>query len=482
MKRKEFGILMPVFSLPSCGGIGSMGAEAYSFVDWLVEANQHYWQVLPLTVTDGSSPYMGFSSFAGNHLLISLEKLKSEGLITQVPVWRGKTGRIDYSWVEEQHLSALREAYENHKHQEEVQDFISKNEWVKDYAMFMSLKDYFHKPLQEWDEDIRTRQKKAINYYKGLLSDAINFHIFIQYKFFQQWFELKEYANYKGVEIIGDVPIYVSSNSADVWGEPGLFKVNEKTLCAIKVAGCPPDAYAEDGQYWGNPVYDWTYHEKTDYKWWISRIRHLLKIVDVLRIDHFRAFDRYWEISAKEKTAKNGMWVDGPKMRLFDMLNKKIPNARIIAEDLGTIDDGVRNLLKETGYPGMKVMIFGLTEENEHTPQNWPENAVGYTSTHDSEPIRAAIENLSREQYSRVAKMLKIFTPTEIGMCAIRAAYDTRARIVIIPIVDVLSLGFEGRINTPGTVGPENWSWRAETESITETIASKLASLVQYYE
>ena len=484
MKRK-FGVLMPIASLPSSMGIGSIGEPAYRFINWLKDAGQDYWQILPVTHADGASPYMGFSAFAGNPLLIDLNLLRDEGLIKDVPVPNepGGATRVNYEWVEKHHMPSLREAYQNvtEKMQEKIDAFASENEWwLSDYAFFMAYRDHLnHKPIWEFEKRVKVKEKKAIQLYKELLAEEIGFYKFIQYVFFEQWFQLKKYANDRGIELIGDMPIYVSPNSADVWSNPKLFKVDEE-LKATRIAGCPPDAYAKEGQLWGNPVYDWEYHRKTGYKWWISRIKHSLKMVDVLRIDHFRGFDRYWEVNQGEENAINGKWIDGPKMRLFEAINNQIPGARIIAEDLGTIDDGVRDLLKKTSYPGMKVMIFGLTEDNEHSPQNWPKHVIGYTSTHDSEPIRAAIESLSKEQYRKVAKSLKINTQAEsIGV--IKAAYDTKAETVIVPMPDVLSCGWEARINTPGKVGPENWSWRPKEELFSTTIADKMASLVAIY-
>ena len=395
-----------------------------------------------------------------------------------------RKSRIDYEKVERHHMAALREAFNNASEEmkNEMLYFKAIHKWVDDYAFFMAYRDYnSKKPLWEMDEELRRRERKAMDKYRRLLSKGINFYIFVQYLFFKQWVHLKAYAHEHNVEFIGDMPIYVSLNSADVWSNPRLFKLDDN-LNPTGVAGCPPDPYSDDGQLWVNPLYNWDYHREKEYGWWIARIRDSLEMVDVLRIDHFRAFDRYWEVPPHEETAKNGTWKDGPKMELFDAINKQIPNARIIAEDLGKIDDGVRNLLKATGYPGMKVMIFGLTQENEHTPKNWPENCIGYTSTHDSEPIRVAIENLSKENYAELEKELKINPLIEtVSISAIKAAYASKARIVIVPIADVLSLGAEARINIPGLVLPENWSWRAEKNMFTPELAKMLSLLVESY-
>lgn len=473
---------MPIPSLPSeKRDIGSIGEPAYRFIDWLEKAGQRYWQILPTTHPDGTSPYTAFSAFAGNPLLIDLNILKDEGLIKEIPTLDHYEPKIDYDSVEKLHMESLREAFKNATSDMiiEMLAFKESNNWIKDYALFMAYRDYnSNKPLWEMDIDLRMRKKETMLKYSIILSTEINFYIFIQYVFYKQWHKLKKYAHQHKVELIGDMPIYVSLNSADAWSHPELFKFDNDFNPTV-VAGCPPDSYAKKGQLWGNPVYDWNYHRETSYQWWVARVKHELEMFDVLRIDHFRGFDRYWEIPSNEETAINGKWVDGPKMELFEAIKREIPNARIIAEDLGKIDDGVRDLLRETGYPGMKVMIFGLTEDNEHTPCNWPENCIGYTSTHDSAPIRVEIEELSEERQ----KILNISTDIEqAGMSVLRAVYASKAQTVIIPIADILWLGEEARINIPGKVLDTNWSWRASSEMLTPELAEKLNLLVKNFE
>ena len=488
MNKERYGIFMPVTSLPSDPqykmGIGSIGTEAYRFVDWLVEAKQHFWQILPTTYPDGHSPYTAFSAFAGNPLLISLVELWKEGLISKLPTIDQHNSRIDYDWVETNHYAALREAFENAPLVllNNVKLFKERNSWVNDFALFMAYRDHnSKKPLWEMDYDLRMRKENAMNKYRNLLSNDIEFHVFVQYLFFKQWSRLKKYAHDHNVEIIGDMPIYVSLNSSDVWSNPELFMLDEN-FNPTGVAGCPPDAYSEVGQLWGNPLYNWDNHKKEGYKWWIERVRHSFVIGDVLRIDHFRAFDRYYVIEADAENAKNGTWKDGPKTDFFDALKSSVPNARIIAEDLGIIDDSVRELMRKTGYPGMKVMIFGLTEDNEHTPRNWPPNYIGYTSTHDSEPIKAAFEKMSMEEHARAENLLGFDTYSEtVSISAIRAAYASKAKIVIVPIQDALSLGEKSRINTPGVV-EGSWEWRACPDMLSHGAAKTLSNLVSEFE
>lgn len=402
--QRESGVVMPIFSLPSPYGIGTLGKEAYNFVDWLVKAGQRYWQILPLGHTGfGDSPYQTFSVVAGNPYFVDLDMLIEDGLLTAEDLSNCDMSFefVDYEKLAQTRFAVLRKAFERAKGncilQEKIKKFTEENQdWIKDYALFMSLKSHFsQKPMWDWDDtDIKKRTPKSLETYSLLLKEEIDFYCFIQYFFFKQWKQLKHYANENGILFIGDIPMYPSPDSADVWANRNLFKVGEDLVCE-KVAGVPPDMYSETGQLWGNPIYDWEVHKKEGYRWWIERIKHMLDVTDVIRIDHFRAFQDYWEISGNEDTALNGEWVPGPRMEIFETIRKALGDVPIIAEDLGIITDEVRELLAESGYPGMNVIIFGIngTDDSTHLPHNYCMNSVAYTSTHDSETFTFAVQN-----------------------------------------------------------------------------------------
>ena len=363
MKRGS-GVLLPVSSIPSKYGIGAFSKEAYDFVDKLAKGGQQYWQILPLGATGyGDSPYQSFSTFAGNPYYIDLEALIEEGLLTAEECdsvdFGGDERTVDYEKIYFNRFDVLRKAYERseHKTTDEYKEFIKKNkDWLEDYALYMAVKNSMEgKSWIEWDEDIRMRQPEAITRYKKELKDEIDFYKFQQYKFAQQWTKLKSYANENGVKIIGDIPIYVAFDSADAWAGPELFQFDEAGY-PTGVAGCPPDAFSATGQLWGNPLYKWEYHKETGYKWWIKRIAYCFDLYDVVRIDHFRGFDEYYDIPYGDKTAENGCWRKGPGIDLFKAMNKKLGEREIIAEDLGFLTDTVLQLLEDTGYPGMKVL------------------------------------------------------------------------------------------------------------------------------
>lgn len=486
--ERSCGILMPVFSLPSPYGIGTLGRSAYEFVDFLHEAGQRYWQVLPLGHTGfGDSPYQCFSTVAGNPYFIDLDFLVEEGLLkkTDLENLDSSYSRIDYGYIYQTRWELLRIAYKNSSRLEgEISFFKQENsDWVIDYALFMSLKQHFgQKPVYEWDDSsIVQRVPSSIEHYSQLLKDEIDFYIFIQFLFFKQWKSLKEYANAKNILIIGDIPMYPSPDSCDVWVNPRVFKV-DSNVRPIWIAGVPPDYYSEDGQVWGNPIYDWDYLKSTNYDWWIWRIKKNLGLFDIIRIDHFRAFQDYFQIKFGESTAKNGVWKPGPRMDFFTVLNNRLGDVPIIAEDLGIIDDSVRELLKSSGYPGMNVMVFGFRayENNTHIPHNWKPNSVSYTSTHDSETILQALNELS--DADRQFALDYIYSnPNETpSFSAIRTAFASPANVVIVPMSDVLSLGLEGRINLPSTVGC-NWSLRFEPKSFDYDFVRRLHKLAETY-
>lgn len=488
--KRSSGVVMPIFSLPSPYGIGTFGESAYEFVDFLSLAGQKYWQILPLGPTGfGDSPYQCYSCIAGNPYFIDLDLLVEKGLLTKDSLsdLDSSFSKINYDNLRKTRLSILRVAYDNANVNiiDEVKSFADLNrDWLYDYALFMAVRDYFgQKPVWEWDDpDIQQRKPKAIKHYSDLLEEDIDFHIFVQYLFFDQWNALKKYANKKGIMLIGDIPMYPSPDSCDVWVNPSLFKVDEN-IRPSGIAGVPPDYFSATGQLWGNPVYDWEAHKKENYRWWIQRIRHTLDMADVIRIDHFRAFQDYWEVPAGEETAINGKWCPGPRMDFFNAIKNALGDIPIIAEDLGIIDDSVRDLLAETGYPGMGVMIFGFREyeDNLHMPHNWKRNFVGYTSTHDSETICQSIQEILNPEDQRFAlDYINAGSGETLGFSAIRTAFASSANLVMVMATDILSLGSGGRINVPGTVG-NNWNWRANPCDFSRELAEKLKRLTKVY-
>ena len=490
--KRESGIVMPIFSLPSPYGIGTFGKSAYDFVDQLVKAGQRYWQILPLGHTGfGDSPYQTFSTVAGNPYFIDLDMLIEEGYLKVEDVSMCDTtfDSINYGKLAETRFNILKKAFERAKSdinlQNAIKDFVSQNtDWLADYALFMSLKMHFsQKPMWEWDNaEIKRHSPEAIVKYSELLKNDIEFYYFVQYFFFKQWRALKTYANKKNILFIGDIPMYPSPDSADVWAHRNLFKVDEN-LIRKKVAGVPPDMYSATGQLWGNPVYDWDVHKAEGYKWWLKRIEHLLDVSDVIRIDHFRALQDYWEIPGDEDTALNGKWVPGPRMHLINAIRNSLGDVPIIAEDLGIITDDVRELLKESGYPGMNVIVFGTSENDDstHMPHNWHINSVGYTSTHDSEPFCEAFEEASADDKSFILEYMNYNPQKEtLGMAAVRTVWASTTRIAMAMASDLLSLGKEGRINLPSTLGG-NWSWRMKPGEMTDDILERLRKLTRLY-
>lgn len=493
--KRESGVVMPIFSLPSPYGIGTFGKSAYDFVDQLVKAGQRYWQILPLGHTGfGDSPYQTFSIIAGNPYFIDLDMLVEDGILTKqdLKAYDGKFDEdevVNYEKVSKMRAEILRIAFRNSKNditlQSEIDQFIIKNfDWLKEYAMFMAIKSHFsEKPMWEWDDpEIKRRTPEAMRRYYQLLKEDIEYYYFIQYFFFKQWYALKKYANENGILFIGDIPMYPSPDSADVWAHRNLFKVDEN-LIRKKVAGVPPDMYSATGQLWGNPVYDWDVHKAEGYKWWLKRIEHLLDVSDVIRIDHFRALQDYWEIPGDEDTALNGKWVPGPRMHLINAIRNSLGDVPIIAEDLGIITDDVRKLLQDTGFPGMNVLIFGINENDDstHLPHNYKINSVGYTSTHDSETFCEAVTKASENNKDFILDYMNYNPEKEsLGMSAIRTIWASSARIAMTMVSDILSLGEEGRINTPSTIGG-NWNYRLKPGQLTDELLKALKRITILY-
>lgn len=485
---RSSGVLMHVTSLPSPHGVGTLGKAAYDFVDFLRDAGQRYWQVLPLGHTGfGDSPYQCYSAAAGNPLLIDLEKLVENGMLTADEVraadrdWN--PDQVEYVPLIEARYPLLRRAYARAKEMPHVMQAVAafrahSADWLEDYALFMALKEekYEGAPLWDWpDADVRGRKPKALAAVREELADEIDFRVFLQTVFYMQWGQLHAYAARNGVRIIGDIPIYVSPDSSDVWQHRGLFKLNPD-YSPKKVAGVPPDYYSETGQLWGNPVYNWTAHEKSGYAWWIWRLKQNADLFDVIRIDHFRGFEAFWEVDAGEETAVNGAWRKGPGMKLFRVLAEAVPELPIIAEDLGVITDGVRALLAETGFPGMRVMIFGFNrfEDNAHLPHNYPVNGIVYTSTHDSETICQQVLDICTPEDAQFARDYMRWDGREpLAWAAIRTLFASPASIAMTTMQDLLNLGKDARMNVPATIGG-NWSWRVRADGINKDVAAFL--------
>ena len=489
---RKSGVLMPVASLPGNYGIGSFSKEAYKFVDDLKEAGQSYWQVLPLGPTSyGDSPYQSFSTFAGNPYFVDLDTLVGEGLLKKEECtgfdWGKDKSRIDYEKVYLSRFKALKLAYKRFDPAKEkkYKGFLARNKyWLDDYALYMAVKNSFNDvSLAEWDDDIRLRRKAAISEYKKKYEDEISFYRFIQYEFDKQWMALKAYANKKGIEIIGDIPIYVAYDSADTWASPELFQLDENRMPKA-VAGTPPDAFSKTGQLWGNPLYEWKKHKETGFSWWIKRIRHCMRLYDVVRIDHFRAFDEYYSIPYGDRTAVNGKWVKGPGIALFRAVKKELGDINVIAEDLGFLTPSVLKLVKDTGFPGMKVLQFAFDsrEDSDYLPHNYVMNCVVYTGTHDNYTILGWYDSISKKDRKYADDYLNNagHTGKELVWDYIRLALASCADTCIIPMQDYLGLGNEARINIPSTTGG-NWVWRMDKKAFTKALARKMKTITVLY-
>ena len=484
------GVLMPISSLPSPYGIGTMGKQARRFVDFLVKGGQKYWQILPICPTSyGDSPYQSFSSFAGNPYFIDLEYLCKDKLLTKKECesfqWGSNPKYVDYGIMYESRYALLRKAYVRFmkKKPQDFDEFCEKEkQWLDDYALFMALKDANDgQAWSKWDKDLRLRKKEAMESAKEQYAEEIRFYKMLQYLFYKQWNELKSYANEEGIEIIGDVPIYVAGDSADVWANPDQFYLDEN-LEPIEVAGCPPDAFSDDGQLWGNPLFRWDVMKKDGYTWWTRRIKAMSELYDIIRIDHFRGFDSYYAIPAKDDTAKNGQWKEGPGMDLFTELEKKLGKLPIIVEDLGFLTPSVHKLLKDSGFPGMKVIQFAFDsrEESDYLPHTYTNHCVVYTGTHDNDTVMGWMKTAPKASVKYAKEYLNLTKEEGYNWGMMRAAWSSVADMAIVPMQDILGLGSEARINTPSTLG-ENWKWRATPEQIDTKIAKKLHHYMQMY-
>jgi 4-alpha-glucanotransferase len=483
------GVLLPVSSLPSKYGIGTFGKAAYKWVDFLSAAGQKYWQVLPLGPTSyGDSPYQSFSAFAGNPYFVDLDLLCKQGLLKKKKCkkihWGDSPSQVDYGTIYQYREKVLRKAFSRFEDKKALEQFRKKNsDWIEDYALYMAVKAKMDlKAWNEWDEDIRMRRPAALKKWKAACAEDVEYHIFVQYLFFQQWNALKTYANEKGISIIGDAPIYVAMDSADVWANPQLFQLDEDNV-PTEVAGCPPDAFSADGQLWGNPLYRWDVMEKDGFKWWIKRLKANLTMVDVLRIDHFRGLESYYAIPYGDTTARNGRWRKGPDMAFISAINKAFGTANIIAEDLGYLTPAVKKLLKNSGYPGMKVLEFAFDsrEESDYMPHNYQNNCVVYTGTHDNDTVRGWFTSANPDDVAIALEYMGLPDDTDGNWGFIRAALSSVADLAVVPMQDYLDLGSEARINTPSTLGGNNWRWRMTKDQLTPELAEKMARMAKLY-
>lgn len=489
---RKCGILLPIFSLPSKYGIGSFSKEAYQFIDFLKKAGQHYWQILPLGPTGyGDSPYQAFSTFAGNPYFIDVDEFKELGWVSAADLKKYSCEcdwGIDYEKLYTNRYALLRKAYENSDiaADKNFKKFAKDNAfWLDDYCLFMALKNASDgKGWSEWDEAFRVRKPEAISKAVKEYANEMNFYRFQQYFFKKQWLAVKNYANKNGVEIVGDIPIYVAFDSSDAWANPELFDLDKDNV-PNAVAGCPPDPFAKTGQLWGNPLYKWDYHKKTGYEWWIKRISFCFDLYDVVRIDHFRGFDEYYAIPYGDPTAEFGKWKKGPGYGLFKAINDALGERKIIAEDLGFLTDSVRDLVKRTGYPGMKILQFAFGDDasSEYLPHNLSNNSVIYTGTHDNETTRGWYKRCLVSE-KKTAKYLQEYTgvteETEMAMAVIKMAYASVVDTCIIPMQDFLNLDNEGRINTPSTLGG-NWGWRMKKGDASNALAKEMMILKKRY-
>ncbi len=484
------GILMPVFSLPSRYGIGSFSKSAYQFVDMLKKAGQKYWQILPLCPTSyGDSPYQSFSTYAGNPYFIDLDQLIEEKLLTRKECQTCDFGDdpqdIDYGKLYENRFKLLHKAYEraNVGEDQEFEAYRRENAWwLDDYALFMAVKDRFDGVAwNEWAEDIRLRWSNAMDYYRRELYYEIEFYSYLQFVFMKQWKKLKNYANINGIEIIGDIPIYVAFDSADAWANPELFQFDAENL-PTAVAGCPPDGFSADGQLWGNPLYRWDYHRETGFDWWIRRIAYCSELYDVVRIDHFRGFDEYYSIPYGDTTARNGHWEKGPGIALFEAAKNRLGELNIIAEDLGYITDSVKKLVADSGFPGMKVLEFAFDsrEKSDYLPYTYEKNSVVYTGTHDNETIAGWYAGLDKSDLKMCTDYMNIdrIPGKEYHWDFIRLAMLSVSDLCVIPIQDYLGLDNRARINHPSTLGT-NWRWRLAKGQLSASLLKEIREMTR---
>ncbi len=486
---RESGILMHITSLPGRYGIGTLGAEAFRFVDFLRDAGQKCWQLLPLTPTGfGDSPYQSCSAFAGNHYMIDLDRLVEDGLLRPEELdgicWCQTPTKVDFGLQYQNRINVLRIAYHRFRGDEDLDRFCAENaHWLSDFSLFMALKERFGgAPWFAWEKELKFRNADALWRVRQELSDEIRFYCFVQYLFDRQWNALRDYAHECGVRIIGDVPIYVPLDSVEVWSSPELFQLDE-SLAPTAVAGCPPDAFSEDGQLWGNPLYRWDVMAKNGYGWWINRLREASKRYDVIRFDHFRGFESYWSVPYGESTARNGRWIKGPDMDFIRAVQTALPEVQLIAEDLGFLTDAVLEMRDKSGLPGMKVLGFAFDsrEPSEYLPHTYPTNSVCYTGTHDNMTMRQWFDTASPDAVAYAREYMALSDEEGLVRGTIRTALGSVSDLCIVQMQDYLNLGGEARMNFPGTTTDRNWTWRAADGVFTAELAQNIRRLTKLY-
>ena len=486
--KRSCGVLLPLFSLPSKHGIGTLGRAAYEFVDFLSDAGQSWWQILPVgPAGSGDSPYQSFSSFAGNAYFIDLDMLAEDGLLTESEIAAADRGSdaqcVDYDALREKRMPLLRLAAQRglERGGEDFDAFCRGNEgWLSDFALYMALKEHFSGAWTEWPEDIRLHRPEAVKSCGAALRDDVRIHSYVQYLFYRQWDALRSYAHEHGIGIIGDMPIYVPLDSADVWAEPEFFQLDEKNM-PTEVAGVPPDYFSDEGQLWGNPLYDWDAMRSDGYGWWIRRVDGASRLYDMLRIDHFRAFESYWAVPRGAESAKQGRWRLGPGMDLVGRLTAWFSNVQFIAEDLGVLTPEVHKLLADSGLPGMKVLEFAFDPDSlsDYLPHRYTENCVCYAGTHDNNTLCGWIDGERPETIAFACEYLGTDS-NELADAVLRAGMRSKAGLFVAQMQDWLGLGSEARMNTPGTVGG-NWSWRMKRGSTTGELAEKMRRMAYIY-
>ena len=493
MKKRQSGVLMHISSLPGKYGIGSFGQSAYDFVDFLVRTKQRYWQILPLGTTSyGDSPYQSFSAFAGNTYFIDFDILIEEGLLDEADVKGADFGddpkKVDYAKIFDARRPIMEKAVARFLKADDLSDyesFVEQNAaWLEIFAEYMAIKEHFDNlAWTEWpDEAIRRRDAASLASYREKLADKLTYHRVTQYLFFKQWLRLKAYANEHHIEIVGDMPIYVAADSADVWAQPHFFKTDAvgKPTC---VAGCPPDEFSETGQLWGNPIYDWEAMDKDGYAWWIERLRESFKIYDIVRIDHFRGFESYWEVPADSETSATGKWVKGPDYKLFAAVKEALGDLNIIAEDLGFMTDEVIELRERTGFPGMKILQFAFNPDDESidSPHLAPNNSVMYTGTHDNNTVlgwyKDEIDDATRQYMAQYTNRKEYET---VPHAMLRTIFASVSFMAIATMQDLLELDSAARMNYPSTIGG-NWTWRMTAEELNPIVEGELYSLTKTY-
>ncbi|MBQ0038426.1 MAG: 4-alpha-glucanotransferase [Clostridiales bacterium] len=488
--KRSCGILMPISSLPSPYGIGTFGKAAYDFVDFLHAAGQRCWQVLPMgPISYGNSPYQSFSSYAGNPYYIDPELLMEDGLLTKAEVecvdWGDDSQRVDYGKLYEHRFAMLEQAKRRgwQRDKEKVAAFARKNEgWLPDYALFMACKRHFGmKAWTQWpDEKLRLRDEETVEAYRAALREDVELFTYIQYLFFQQWKALRDYIHSRDIQIIGDVPIYVAMDSADVWTEPEFFQLTEQCV-PTAVAGVPPDYFSADGQLWGNPLYRWDRMEADGFGWWIRRIDAAHRMYDMIRIDHFRAFDEYWSVPYGDTTAQNGHWCKGPGMALIKVLSGWFYQLQFIAEDLCAPSPGVQKLLEDSGWPGMRVLEFAFAPQggSRYLPHAYDADCVCYTGTHDNAPLALWLQEGDAAEIAFAGKYLGLERREDLHWGVIRSGMGSVASLFVAQMQDYL--GLPCRMNTPGTLGG-NWQWRLRPGELTDALAKKLRGMAELYD